>query len=410
MKDSIELKKKQITNSIELLNCWIEKNGWEGYDPYDLKSIPYLVELERLERNATIPQKIIRKILFELRHNKPYFARKILRVKRRINAKGMGLFSSAYLMIYQELGDEALLKKALECAEWLKKNYNTEYPGMSWGYPFDWRSYVFIPEGTPSGVVTSVVGDAFWRLYNYTEDIEYLHICKKICYFFIKGLNIDCIDTEKICFSYTPLDRTHIHNANLFVADFLFKIGLEDENGKFINLAHKAVNYTINQINKNGSLFYRGRDQTDVKHIDNYHSGFEIRTLFSIYKLTQRGDVLKSFQRYLTYYLGIFFQNETIPKFTPISLYPINIHSCSESIICLSILARTFPICKPYLEKVYNWTLQNMRNRDGSFIYEIRYEKKLKRIKIPYIRWSQAWMMRALAEYLKYLNLERKTM
>jgi hypothetical protein len=36
----------------------------------------------------------------------------------------------------------------------------------------------------------------------------------------------DEVDEDKICFSYTPIDNFHVHNANLFSASALFMISL----------------------------------------------------------------------------------------------------------------------------------------------------------------------------------------
>ena len=400
--------KAMTEESLDSLLGWLEKNGWAGYDPYDLQATPYLLKLERLERNASIPTKIVRKILFHLRKHQPLIARKILRVKKEINAKGMGLFSSAFLILHEETGSRKLLDKSIECADWLSQNYNSGYPGMSWGYPFDWKSYVFIPRGTPSGVVTSTVGDAFWRLYKFTGNPEYLDVCKQICLFFTEGLNRDSLDDERLCFSYTPLDHSHIHNANLFVADFLGKVSKETGNKEFFQLANKAVNYTLSQVNPDGSIYYLGKDHAGgpkEPHLDNYHSGFEIRTLYSISKYMGDSRISEAVNAYLNFYLDHYFESDSIPRLHPDETYPVSIHSCSESIICLSILAGEHGECLKYLKGITPWVINNMQNTDGSYMFE-QWKKgnRLVKIRIPYIRWAQAWMLRALAEHLRFLN------
>jgi hypothetical protein len=350
----------------------------------------------------------VRKTLFYLRKHHPLTARKLMRVKKQVNAKGMGLFASAFIMLFENTGDRRFLHKAVECMDWLKRNYNRSYPGMSWGYPFDWKSYVFIPWGTPSGVVTSTVGDAFWRYYKLTGSREYLKICSEISEFFIRGLNIDVLGDDEVVFSYTPLDRTHIHNANLFVADFLMKTGLETGRNDFVDLAKKAVNYTLSQVNPDGSIYYLGKEQAenpDEPDLDNYHSGFEIRTLHSIYLTTGDNRVEETVKNYLAFYLSSYFEEGEIPRIRPGDTYPVSIHSCSESIITLSILGRRYPECLGFLGDIVPWVIDNMQNRDGSFKYERRKRNgRIVDVKIPYIRWGQAWMLRAFAEYMKLQN------
>jgi hypothetical protein len=92
-------------------------------------------------------------------------------------------------------------------------------------------------------------------------------------------------------------------------------------------------------------------------------------------------------------------------------LYPINIHSCAESILCHSALALDFPEALSYLQKCVPWVVETMQHSEGWFIYKVRrirgkYDWKLK---IPYIRWGQAWMLRALAQYYHTMVLHRFT-
>jgi len=42
MKDKIA---EEVKESIRKLDAWVEKNGWAGYDPYDIKRHPWLLKL-----------------------------------------------------------------------------------------------------------------------------------------------------------------------------------------------------------------------------------------------------------------------------------------------------------------------------------------------------------------------------
>ena len=87
------------------------------------------------------------------------------------------------------------------------------------------------------------------------------------------------------------------------------------------------------------------------------------------------------------------------------AIYPINIHSCAEAILCNSMLRDTFSETCEYLRNTLNWTLHNMQHKEGWFIYMIIKIKGIKRkVKIPYIRWGQAWMLNALSKVMLYLS------
>ena len=49
---------------------------------------------------------------------------------------------------------------------------------------------------------------------------------------------------------------------------------------------------------------------------------------------------------------------------------------------------------KELLNKVLNWTIENMQSDKGYFYYQIN---KYFSSKIPYMRWAQAWMFYALS-------------
>jgi len=333
----------------------------------------------------------------------PLLLRKIFRVKKAINAKAMGLFADGYLNLYRVTKKHSYLEKAEEAIGWLDENYSVGYSGKCWGYPFDWQSRIFIPKGTPSSVVSATIGNAYWNFYNFTGDEKYLKTCKSICTFFMQDLNIDRIEKNTFCFSYTPLDGFHVHNANLFVAEFLIRVGEEIRNEQFLVTGSKAVNYALREQNADGSLCYWGKDQDDDCRVDHYHSGFEIRCLHSIWKHRGEEELYRAVKRYYRFYLNNFFEDKTIPKLTPQNKYPVNIHSCAEAVLCNATLAKDFPIGREYLVNTTRWISENMQDATGYFYYMIHNLNGIKwKVKVPYIRWGQAWMLKGLSEACKF--------
>jgi hypothetical protein len=397
---------KSILQANEKLINWIENEGYSGYDPYDIKGTSLFLNLRRLDSKYSIPLKVFRRLIFSMEYKYPLFMRKLLKVKKEINAKAMGLFASAYLNLYKAFGDESYLTKAKNCLDWLENNPSNGYKGLCWGYPFDWQSLVFIARGTPSSVVSNNVGNAFFKFYKITNDKKYMDICRSICEFFLNDLNIDVISEDKICFSYTPLDYMHVHNTNLLIAEFLIKVGTEIEDKSFIEYGIRAVNYTLNQQNQEGAFYYFGSEdkaqynlpEVSLKKVDHYHTGFVLRSLISIMECMEIKGGCEALDKGYYYYKNNLFEKEVIPKLTPQNIYPINIHSCSEAISCLSKLSKRFPESLEMAERVTRWTIQNMQDKKGYFYYMIYSKGKV--VKIPYIRWAQAWMLFALSTYL----------
>jgi rhamnogalacturonyl hydrolase YesR len=397
---------EEILQSITRLDGWITVNGWAGYDPYDVRGHPLVLKLS-CNRNQNRASRLIKGGLLLTIEAFPRASRRLLRVRKETNAKAMGLFASAYLKLYEHVKEEAYLKKAYECLKWLEENKSEGYAGDCWGYPFDWQTLVLIPKRTPSAVVSSICGDAFWDFYEFIGDKKYLDVCQSICQFLINSLNIDYVDDNRICFSYTPIDRFHVHNANLFAAEFLIRVGKESNNEEFYQHGIKALNYSLNAQNKDGSFYYWALSEKDIynisdstlKNIDHYHTGFVLRSLYSIHKSTGDKRVLEALSKGYQLYRDRLFADKRVPKLKPDSTYPINVHSCAEAVLCMSTLSNVFPDALEYAQNAFLWAKENMQTKEGWFIYMIlNIGGGRRKVKIPYIRWGQAWMMRAMSQ------------
>lgn len=390
------------------LDQWVAGNGWEGFDPHDIRGTrPFLVLLRPLR---SVPAKVARRIvltpLLWLERDFPLAARRLLGVHPTINAKGMALFAKAYLQLYTAFGEERHRQRAVECLEWLAANTSPGYDEPAWGYPFMWQSGVITPPGTPASVVTSAVGDAFWTAHTVLGEPRYLETCAGICRGFLRYLNRDEMSDGTICFSYTPIDDFHVHNANLLVAEFLTRMGSATGHGAWIDLGVRAGRYALKEQNPEGSLHYWGRvqDYQCPGCIDHYHSGFEIRCLYGIARNTGRGDFRDAALRYYDFYLQHLLLHRdgvVMPKMTPESVYPVNIHSCAESILLAATLYHERPEARELMRPLAHWAIENMQTAAGSFAYMRRRAFGRDVVHdVPYLRWGQAWMLLALSQYL----------
>ena len=112
---------QQISNSIKKLDNWITINGWAGYDPYDIQCAYFLHKLTDKSKFAKRSHSYIFSVA-----NKyfPLETRKLLNITPQINAKGMGLFTEAYSILYGLTKNIDYLKKAKIAAYWLLNNSN----------------------------------------------------------------------------------------------------------------------------------------------------------------------------------------------------------------------------------------------------------------------------------------------
>jgi len=96
------------------------------------------------------------------------------------------------------------------------------------------------------------------------------------------------------------------------------------------------------------------------------------------------------------YFKNQFFENGRAKWRLP-KLYPADIHNQSQGIISLVEMNSYSDQYLPFADKIAKWTIDNMQHKNGYFYYQ-----KFKNFsnKIPYIRWSQAWMLLALSTLL----------
>lgn len=385
---------------------WLKQNGIEGYDPYIIREIPFYHWLTRWPQ--FLPLKLIRFPLIRFIEFYPSLWIKLLHLSPSVINKGVALLASSYLSSYRATADKTYLEDADLCFDWLLKHPSPGYSGLGWGYPFDWQSVNFIPKGTPSSVVSTHVGHAFWERYQILGQTSDLDVCLSICDFLMNDLHCHEVSADEVCFSYTPIDSTHILNASLFTSEFLIRVGNATQNIKWIEFGKRGVKYVLNNQQEDGSFWYYGKEDEGrfsissrtFKKVDAYHTGFVLRMLSGANRIMKSNDIDLAIEKGLEYYIKHFIDLDRGTPYTNIDLNrnKINIHGCAESLLILNRFSQTEANLDNILIKVLNWIIKNMQDPSGYFYYE---KTPFITKKIAYVRWGQAWMARALSDIIE---------
>jgi len=377
-----------LKESLLSLKHWIEKQGFEGYDTHDIKGTALFLSLRNI------------KPLLVLMNGLCYFfplgLRRILGVRKFRSPQAIALLAHGYMNILNMINE---VKELKSCLEWLEGNRSINYRHFCWGENFGWLAgnKIFIPKGTPDIVATSICGNAFFRAYKLLGSEKYLSIAESVARFILECLNIDEVAKDMICFSYTPLDNFHVHNANLFAASLISRVGKELNDEQFVDYARRSINYTLNDQNSAGSFNYWGPpDNGSRPLIDGYHTGFVLRNLFYIYECFGKPDIKSAIEKGYKYYINKLF-HDSIPKLTDKKLYPIDIQNLAESVLCLVTLSELFPEALECAKNVASWTIENMQDKEGYFYYR---KYPYFTIKMPYMRWAEAPIFEALSYLL----------
>ncbi len=396
---------------------WLKDNGWAGWDPYDIYDNRIGMWMAKRENLA---QRIASGLTSRANNLCPILIRQILRVKPRINAKAMGLFAAGFLQMEASEEDPLYLIDGkpgyMPCFHWLENHKVEQSGGCGWGYPFDWRSRVLIPRNTPTVVNSAIIGDAYWLKYKFHGDKKALSQCEHICKFFLNGLNRSGHRNDgSFCFSYTPVDDFQVHNANLFGAEFLIRIGLEAGHDDWVETGLNAAKFSLAEIREDGTLNYWSNEQAAGLQQDTYHSGFEIRALNGIANLTGDKNFRRATDKYFNTWLRDFFSTDGTPCLGRAQTDVIEVHSCAEALLCAANMfeAGNFPreLFLKHVEGVLSAAakLWVQEAPDRGYFAPKRYNQFGFDIKvgIPYIRWGQAWMFNAITMIQATINLKQ---
>jgi len=388
-----------IHNSFKTLKKYCEDAEFKGYDPYDglnstlFQSIPFIKK-----------SRLARLVWIQFFKRSPLNLRTLVGIKHDYNPKAIGLFLTAYCELYRHDKKEEYLTKIDFFISKIKEMQSQGYSGACWGYNFDWESRAFFqPKFTPTIVATSFISNALLDAFETTGNKDALQIARSSCDFILKDLNRTPNGKGGFAFSYSPLDNSVVFNASLLGAKLLARVYAITKEDVLLTSAKPVMDYCCDYQKADGSWSYG----TLPFHqwIDNFHTGYNLECIADYMKFTGDNDYQSFLDKGFDYYINTFFTEDGIAKYYNNSIYPIDIHAPSQLVITLKKLNKLDEY-KELTDKVIGWTIKNMQTKKGYFYYQIN---KYITSKIPYMRWSQAWMFLSMSIYLNHFLPEKET-
>ncbi|HJY30484.1 MAG TPA: hypothetical protein VJ306_20795 [Pyrinomonadaceae bacterium] len=368
----------------ELLS-WCRSRDFAGHDPFDaLNSTLFQATPLAQSRNA-------RFIFTQLVKRFPIDVRQVVRVPAERNAKGIALFALALLANYRRVKTEESRQQANEMLAALLAMQVDGYAGISWGYNFHWQSRNFFAlKQMPTIVATAFAARALVEGGLHKE-------ARSVCEFIEKELPRSVDNANEVCFSYAPNSNTRVFNASLLAAEVLASVGKLTGESELLDLAERATRYVVNNQRPDGSWFY-GADPKQ-SWIDNFHTAYILFSLQRIINSSSFGSVFQpALERGYEYWKNNFFLADGWPKYYDHNPYPADAHAAASAIVtfleCRSLDSDALKMAR----KVASWTIEHLRDRRGFFYYQRR---RFHTIRKPFMRWTEAWMLYALARLLE---------
>jgi hypothetical protein len=143
-----------------------------------------------------------------------------------------------------------------------------------------------------------------------------------------------------------------------------------------------------------GSWLY-GLDASLDGWVDSFHTGFVLDSLLVIGECLETAEFDHAVRAGYGYWRSALFREDGAPRYYPGRDWPVDAHAVAQAILTHLRFSDRDPEGLERARGLAEWAAVHMQDEAGWFHYRLyrRY-----RVRIPYMRWSQAWMLRALRE------------
>jgi hypothetical protein len=391
--DRLAAVRDELGPALKGLLDWCRARDFAGHDPFDgLNSRLFQATPLKSSRAARLAWT-------QLFKRSPVNLRGLALVPAGKNSKGTALFALAALASFRREATPETEDAARALMRDLLAARLEGLSGAAWGYNFDWQGRAFFaPKGTPTIVPTAFAARALVEAAAAFDDESYLRTARGVCEFILRDLHRTEETVDEVCWSYSPLDRTRVFNASLLAAETLSVVGALTGEDELSEWSMRGARYVVRRQRADGSWAYGAEEFQSWS--DNFHTAFILTSLSRIMAHTKgaREEFATALRRGYEFWRASFFLADGWPKYYHDRLYPADAHSAGASVVALLEMQDIDAGALEWADRVAHWTIKNLRDPRGFFHYQ---RHRFYTVRIPYMRWSQAWMMYALSRLIE---------
>lgn len=373
-----------ISSTLDAAEHHMLAEGLRGWDPFDgLCSPLFGLPVLRSHRPLRfVAQQVIRRL--------PFNVRPLLGVPKQLNPVSVGLFVQGLAHRARAEPHTYAARRAL-AEHWtdvLEDLASTGWSGPCWGYPFDWESrYGTIAADVPTVVATGIITNALVEVDRVFDLPAARELVLGAARFVRQDLNRIPGPQGSFCWSYSPCDRQAVLNATMKGSRLLCQATALGADATIIDDARASARFVALHQDKRGAWPYSVADRR--RWADNFHTGYVLECMHSYVAQTGDAEITAAMDRGWRYYREHFFAPDMTPKFLDNRTLPTDATACAQAIITL-VTFGDLAGAEAALER----SVSALGLADGSFAYQRRRRTS---VRIPYLRWSTAWMYCALA-------------
>lgn len=385
MRQTFEEAIPAVRSTCEELATWLRDHYYQGYEPNDLSAASVF-------QKAIFRQAALANLIGYFSAHSGKVTRKFFKVPLSYTPTTLALSLAACAQLYPF--DPTVLSTIVVLRDELMRLRHPEERECCWGDQYDERfeRNLNAPVFKPDTYVSYLCGTAMLTLAEKAHDDAAFAVAESVGRYFITRLNRSVDEADELCFSTSPGDQERIFHKSALVGSYLARLWARNKNDEYLELAQRSMKFLRNAQLATGMWYYGlGKKQRGIDAIQTSYNAIALND-YRRYS----GD--RSFEDTLfngnEAYKRVFFETDGKPKMFVHRLYPVDVRACSQAIEHFAVMMNDDVDAPERAMHVVDWTLKNMRNRDGSFAYR-KYATGMQ--PMAYVGWGQAHMFHAMA-------------
>lgn len=381
-------------DSLFKLDNWIINHGVSGWDIYD-------------GLNSRLTQKLKNDILkigfIQFNKYSPINFRNCLKIERGVDLKGLAIISYAKILLYNITQNKLYLNQYYEINDYLfQKSLISKVGYHSWSshyFPYTTLGGSNIYNEIADIIITSRMLIQIVGGYKSVKSPYFMENSINISKFLIEKLYVINDDGGYFKYYDNRNNDVIVYNASAHALEALSELLSIYPSQEILTILQSTADYLLNNQKDDGSWNYSYDPIT--KKIDrqlDFHQGYMLDGLLAFLPYAHNKEAIyNAIIDGAGFYKNKLFRKDGRSFFRyPIS-YPIDIHNQAQGIITFSKLGAINNEYAQFAKTILDWTIENMQDPTGYYYYQ---KWPFITNKIPYMRWSEAWMMVALSTYI----------
>lgn len=331
----------------------------------------------------------------------PVNVRPLFLVEQRRNFKGVALFAMANFRAERLLvdqrpaageGDVPYRNEGLELLDWLLENRSTGFSGFCGGHQHTIQGLHH--QGPINDPDLTSTADAVTALLRGAKfDRAYAEVAHTAADWAIEDMDYREIDGGATI-TYFPKQPDDVYTLNAGAVAARMFLELYDDVGddELRAYGERLLRYIAQMQTSEGGWYYQVPADSSHLSMDNHHNGFIIEAFQRHRDITGSDEFDETLERSLSFYRNVLFEEDGAPNWDEASAYPRDIHAAAQGILVFTHAGEY-----AFARRIIDWACTNLSDGNGRFYFR-KHRFYTKRITL--MRWCQAWMTYAIAEFL----------